>query len=216
MTKKLGQHQNSAPRDGSPRVHQSAELRDCMLGQFTDIGPRVLMAECAVGDYSYVERGAEAIYTKIGKFCAIAANTRLNAMNHPLERVSQHKITYRPNEYFLFAKLDKDFREARRQAVVEIGNDVWIGHGAIVLPGVTIGHGAVIAAGAVVTKDVAPYDVVGGVPAKHIKWRFAQSIRKRIMALAWWDWPHEKLGDVVDDMRTLSPKEFLTKHRTKA
>ena len=212
MTKKLGQHQNNAPRDGSPRVHQSAELRDCVLGQFTDVAARVVMAECELGDYSYVERNAEAIYAKIGKFCAIAANSRINALNHPIERVSQHKITYRPNEYFLFTKVDKDFRDARREAVVEIGHDVWIGHGVIVLPGIKIGHGAVVAAGAVVTKDVEPYAVIAGVPAKRIKWRFPKSIRERIVALAWWDWPHEKLGEAAVNMRDLTPTDFLKKY----
>ncbi len=192
-------------------MHASAELRDCVLGQFTDVAARVVMAECELGDYSYVERGAEAIYTKIGKFCAIASNTRINALSHPIDRISQHKITYRPNEYFLFTQVDKEFRDARRHAVVEIGHDVWIGHGAIVLPDVVIGTGAVIAAGAVVTKNVAAYDVVGGVPARHIKWRFVKSIRERITALAWWDWPHEKLGEAVADMRNLSAHDFLAK-----
>ena len=211
MTKKLGQHQNNAPRDGSPRVHQSAELRDCVLGQFTDVAARVVMAECELGDYSYIERGAELIYARVGKFCAIAANTRINALNHPLDRVSQHKITYRPNEYFLFAKVDTEFREQRRIARVEIGHDVWIGHGAIIMPGVNIGHGAVVAAGAVVTKNVLAYEIVAGVPARHIKWRFAKAIREKISALAWWNWPHDKLAQAVDDMRLLKPKEFVAK-----
>ncbi len=212
MSKSPGRHNNNAPRDGSPRVHSSAELRDCVLGQFTDVAARVVMAECELGDYSYVERNAEAIYTKIGKFCAIASNARINALNHPIERVSQHKITYRPNEYFLFAKVDKEFREARREAVCEIGHDVWIGHGAIVLPGIKIGHGAVVAAGAVVAKDVAAYEVVGGVPAKRIKWRFPKSIREQIIALAWWDWPHDQLAKVVDDMRVMEVEKFLEKY----
>ena len=212
MTKSPGRHNNNAPRDGSPRVHQSAELRDCVLGQFTDVAARVVMAECELGDYSYLARGTEAIYTKIGKFCCVAANVRLNALNHPMNRISQHNITYRPNEYFLFTKVDKKFREARREAVVEIGHDVWIGHGAIVLPGIKIGHGAVVAAGAVVTKDVEPYAVVAGVPAKRIKWRFPKSIRERIVALAWWDWPHEKLGEAAVNMRDLTPTDFLKKY----
>ncbi len=215
VNKSPTRHTINAPRDGSPRVHASAQLRECVLGQFTDVAERVVMAECTLGDYSYVERQAEAIYTRIGKFCAIAANTRLNALTHPMERVSQHKITYRPNEYFLYAKVDKAFREARRESVVEIGHDVWIGHGAIVMPGVKIGHGAVIAAGAVVTKNVEPYAIVAGVPAKCIKWRFPKSIRERIMALAWWDWPHDRLAQVVDDMRALDVKSFLGKYNSK-
>jgi phosphonate metabolism protein (transferase hexapeptide repeat family) len=204
-------HTINAPRDGSPRVHSSTTLRNCELGQFTDVAERVLMAETILGDYSYVERHTEIIYATIGKFCAIASDVRINALNHPMDRISQHKITYRPNEYFLFAKVDKDFREARKSAVVEIGHDVWIGHGAIILPGIKIGHGAVIAAGAVVTKDVEAFAVVAGVPAKRIKWRFAKPIRIRIIKLAWWDWDHEQLAKAVEDMKAMTTKDFLNK-----
>ena len=211
MSEKQKRHSINAPRDGSPRVHSSSVLRDCVLGQFTDVAERCLLAECSLGDYSYIERHVEAIYTDIGKFCAIAADVRINALNHPMERVSQHKITYRPNEYFLFAKMDKDFRETRKNTRVEIGHDVWIGHGAIIMPGISIGHGAVVAAGAVVTKDVEPFAIVAGVPAKRIKWRFKKSIRERIISLAWWDWSHDRLAMAVDDMRTQDVQAFLAK-----
>lgn len=206
-------HSPSASRDGKPRVHATAQLRDCVLGRFSDVGERVVMAECELGDYSYVERGAEAIYTTIGKFCAIASNARLNALNHPIERVTQHKISYRPNEYFVGAKIDKSFREKRRKARVSIGHDVWIGHGAIVMPGIAIGHGAVVAAGAVVTKDVEPYAIVAGVPARRIKWRFVKSIRERIISLAWWDWEHDRLAAAAADMQQLEIKDFLKKYQ---
>lgn len=216
MTKNPGRHNNNAPRDGSPRVHSSSVLRECELGQFTNIAERVELDGVILGDYSYIERHVKGHYARIGKFCAIAAEVRINAMNHPMERISQHKITYRPNEYFLFAKVDKEFREARQQQIVDIGHDVWIGHGVIIMPGVSIGHGAVVAAGAVVTKDVAAYEIVGGVPAKRIKWRFPKKIREQIIALDWWDWPHEKLGQAVDDMRALSAKDFLAKWQDQA
>jgi phosphonate metabolism protein (transferase hexapeptide repeat family) len=205
-------HSPKASRDGTPRVHATAQLRDCVLGRFTDVGERVVMAECELGDYSYVERGAEAIYATVGKFCAIASNTRLNALNHPTWRVTQHKISYRPNEYFVGAKLDKGFREQRQSKRVIVGHDVWIGHGAVVMPGISIGHGAVVAAGAVVTKSVEPYAVVAGVPARRIKWRFSKSIRERIIALAWWDWEHDRLAAAVADMQQLEIKEFLKKY----
>src|SRR3990170_917101 len=173
-------HSPTATRTGEPVIHPSATLRNTKLGQFTEIKERVALSDSELGDYSYVERQAEVIYAKIGKFCAIAANARVNALEHPLERVSQHKITYRANEYFLGAKLDGEFRDRRRGKSVEIGHDVWIGHGAIIKPGMKIGHGAVVAAGAIVTRDVPAYAIVAGGPAKFLRWRFEQKISARI------------------------------------
>lgn len=167
-----------------------------------------------LGDYSYVERHAQAIYAKIGKFCAIAANACVNALEHPIERVSQHKITYRPNEYFLGAKLDKSFRERRKTKIVETGNDVWIGQGAIIMPGTRIGHGAVIAAGAVVTKDVAPYAIVAGLPARFLRWRFEPKISERMIGLAWWDWEHDRLAQTIADIQSMSVEAFLEKYES--
>jgi phosphonate metabolism protein (transferase hexapeptide repeat family) len=204
-------HSATASRDGSPRVHPTAEVRDCVLGRFTIVGVRVVLAECELGDYSYFSRGSEAIYTTVGKFTSIAASVRINALGHPMDRVSQHNITYRPNEYFVDAKIDKGFRALRQGKRVVIGHDVWIGHGAIILPGLTIGHGAVVAAGAVVTRDVEPYAIVAGVPAKRIKWRFEQSVRERMIALSWWDWEHDKLAGAIADMQELSPADFIVK-----
>jgi phosphonate metabolism protein (transferase hexapeptide repeat family) len=207
-------HSPYATRDGAPVVHGSASLRNAKLGRFTEIKERVQFWDSELGDYSYVERHAEVIYARIGKFCAIASDARINALEHPIGRVSQHKITYRPNEYFLGAKLDKDFRERRRAKTVATGHDVWIGHGAIVMPGIEIGHGAVVAAGAVVTKDVAPYAMVAGIPAKFLKWRFPPKLSERIIALAWWDWDHDRLATAAADMRTMGIEAFLEKYET--
>lgn len=207
-------HSATASRDGNPRVHGSVSLRNATLGHFTELKERVQFWDSTLGDYSYIERHAEVIYSTIGKFCAIASDVRINALNHPMDRISQHKITYRPNEYFVGAKIDKGFRESRIEDAVEIGHDVWIGHGAIVLPGVKISHGAVIAAGAVVTKDVEPYAVVAGVPAQFLKWRFPPEVSERIIALSWWNWGHDRLAKAVDDMRALSTAQFLEKYES--
>jgi phosphonate metabolism protein (transferase hexapeptide repeat family) len=194
-----------------PRVHPTAELKGCRIGRHASVGERTVLREVTVGDFSYFERHAEAIYTDIGKFCSIAANTRINALEHPLERATTHKVSYRPNEYFRYLGVDQEFRERRRRKRVTIGNDVWIGHGAVILPGVAIGNGAVVGANAVVTRDVPAFAVVAGVPARMIRLRFAEKIATRLENMAWWDWPLDRLFQAIPDMQKLEIERFIEK-----
>lgn len=198
-------------KDAEPRIHPTAELKSCRIGRYAAVGERVVLRDVTLGDFSYFERHAEAIYADIGKFCSIAANARINALEHPIERLTQHKVSYRPNEYFRYLGVDEAFRARRAGKRVRIGHDVWIGHGAVVMPGVTIGNGAVIGANAVVTRDVPAYTIVAGAPARVLRPRFEPAIAARIDAMAWWDWPVERLFEAIPDIQTLPIGEFLDK-----
>jgi hypothetical protein len=195
-----------------PLVDPTAKVKASTLGRYTEVGARTNLLEVEMGDYSYVVNDSDIAYAGIGKFCSIAAMTRINPGNHPMHRASQAHFTYRASAYFAGEDDDHAFFAWRRAHRVTIGHDVWIGHGAIVLPGRNIGTGAVIAAGAIVTKDVAPYAIVAGNPARVIRPRFPQAIAARLQALAWWDWPHERLRAALADFRTLSAEEFLDRH----
>ncbi|MEO0895290.1 MAG: CatB-related O-acetyltransferase [Bacteroidota bacterium] len=134
----------------------------------------------------------------IGKFCMIASDVVfiMNGANHLSESISTYP----------FAIFGGDWSEAMegksypQKGDTKVGNDVWIGYGATIMPGVTIGDGAIVATKAVVTKDVAPYSIVGGNPAKEIRKRFSEEQIKELLVLKWWDWPIEKITEHVQNL----------------
>jgi phosphonate metabolism protein (transferase hexapeptide repeat family) len=196
----------------APTIHPEATVIDCRLGAWTDIGRGTMMKDVDFGDYSYITQWCHVVWTSIGKFCSIANDTRINPGNHPTWRAVQHHSIYRSESYGL-GEDDHAFFDWRRKHWVTIGHDVWLGHGVTVTAGATIGTGAVVGAGAVVTKDVAPYTIVAGVPAKVIKSRFSVAQADALQEIAWWDWPREKYAAAIPEIRALSVDEFVERYR---
>lgn len=195
-----------------PVVHAGAILHEVTTGRFVEIGEGSRVLNSHFDDYSYCDRYAEIANARIGKFANIAAFSRIGPTDHPMAQPSLHHFLYRSSDYWDDTPPDDDFFAARAARMAHIGHDTWIGHNAVIMPEVTVGDGAVVAASAVATKDVAPYTIVAGVPAKPIRDRFSPEVSERLRALSWWDWSHETLRDRLTDFRVLPVEAFLEKY----
>jgi phosphonate metabolism protein (transferase hexapeptide repeat family) len=193
----------------APSIHPIARVRQSQFGRWCEVGTRV--AESRFGDYACVAEDSGIMHAEIGPFCSIAAQVRTNPGNYPLERVALNHFTYRSSAYGL-GEDEAAFFDWRREHSVTLGPDVWVGHGAVILPGVSIGAGAAIGAGAVVTKAVLDFTIAVGVPARVLHHRFSPEIVAALHRIAWWTWPHERLGETMQDFRTLGAEAFCAKH----
>ncbi|MCL1851939.1 MAG: acetyltransferase [Peptococcaceae bacterium] len=194
----------------APQIDDNVFLTQTTLGAYTHLQAHSVFHDVVVGDYSYFAGYNQVYYAVIGKFCSVASFARINTTHHPsYTRVAQHHFTYR-SEKFGFGEDDAAFFAQRQKKVVTVCHDVWIGHNAVIMPGVTIGNGAVIGAGAVVTKDVEPYSVVAGVPATKINMRFPGDLIRRIEYLQWWDWDYETIKERLSDFRDM--EAFVRKY----
>lgn len=188
------------PRTGD---HQTVYLKDVITNPNIEVGEYTMYNDF-VNDprefeknnvlYHYPINGDKLI---IGKFCSIACGAKFlfTSANHKMSSLSTYPFPIFYEEWGLDAK---DIRNAwDNKGDIIIGNDVWIGYEAVIMAGVTIGDGAIIGTRAVVTKDVPPYTIVGGVPAKPIRKRFDDATVERLIKLRWWDWEYEKIAQSI-------------------
>ena len=197
-----------------PFIHPNCLLIDAHFGAYCEVGEGSRIQHSTFQDYAYCDRLADIANTTVGKFANIAALTRIGPTDHPYQNASLHHVLYRSESYWDDAPDDQTFMAHRKSRRTVIGPDTWLGHGVIVKPEVTIGAGSIIASGAVVTKDVAPYMIMAGIPATPLRARFSSQVADRMQDLAWWDWTHAQLRQALPDFRTLPAEAFLEKYES--
>lgn len=163
-----------------------SKIKDCRFGTYNTIYKNVSLTKVELGDFTYVADDTTMYLTKIGKFCSIGPNVRCGGGSHPTQIfVSTHPAFYSTKRQAQVTFVENDCFGDHKATT--IGNDVFIGANVFVVDGVNIGDGAIVGAGAVVTKDVPPYTVVGGVPARVLKQRFSQEDIDFLLSLKWWE-----------------------------
>ena len=159
-------------------------------------GPEHFAERCVLYHYDFV--GDRLV---IGRFCALAQGVTfiMNGANHAMSGFSTYPFNIFGHGWE--EGFDVKTWEAENRGDTTVGHDVWMGMGALVMPGITIGHGAIVAARSVVTHDVPPYAIVGGNPARTMRMRFDERTVERLLAIAWWDWPVDKISRNLDAVR---------------
>lgn len=171
----------------SLKIDFSAQVYNCQFGYNNIIYENVSLINCLIGDYTYIGGSCKLSNTCVGKFCSLGPELWIGGLpSHPLNLKSTYPGLYAKDSRYYGIKPEYQYNQLERKPV-KIGNDVWIGARAMILDGVTIGDGAVIAAGAVVAKDIPPYAIVGGVPAKIIKFRFDEERINELLLSEWWN-----------------------------
>ncbi|PKM13175.1 MAG: acetyltransferase [Gammaproteobacteria bacterium HGW-Gammaproteobacteria-3] len=168
------------------KIYYMTNVSNCSFGQYNILYDDVVLNQVSLGDYSYVASNTRMARVTVGKFCCIGPDVMAGLGRHPTrDFVSVHPVFYSPLAQSGVTFTSKSYFDEFGK--ITIGHDVWIGARAIIIEGTTIGNGAVVAAGSVVTKDVPPYAVVGGVPAKVLRYRFSPNEIEFLLKMEWWN-----------------------------
>jgi chloramphenicol O-acetyltransferase type B len=188
------------------KIGLHCSINSSKIGKNVYIGDNVTFYNSEIGNNSYINKDSQIRDTKIGKFCSIGPGVKIVLGNHPTDLISTHPTFYSNNKPF--KTISKQMYYDEYKGVI-IGNDVWIGEDVLIPGGIKIGDGAIITSRAVITKDVAPYSIVGGIPAKLIKYRFNDEEIMYLIKFKWWDKNDEWL--INNHELFLNPKLFFEK-----
>lgn len=184
-----------------------SHIEDSKLDEYVNIQRNNLIYSSSFGRYTYTGKNLTCWNSKVGSFCSISWNVSIGGANHDYHKVTTSAFLY--SDIFNLKGENSGYDRFDDKCI--IGNDVWIGCGATICRGVEIGDGAVIAANAVVTKDVDPYSIVGGVPAKLIKYRFDKDIIENLLKIKWWTFQESVIRDNFHIFNSYPSKEIISK-----
>lgn len=162
-----------------------------------------IILNSTVNPYTYIGKNSQVQNSFIGSFCSIANDVIIGTGSHPTNLFSTSPLMYHCKNTFNMSLVDSDHQFDEYKPII-IGNDVWIGARAIILDGVNVSDGAIIGAGAVVTKNVPPYAIVAGVPARIIKYRFPPDKIESFLVLKWWSWPISKIKERINELKSMN------------
>lgn len=195
---------------GNFSAHLTAYAVNTSISSHVYLDAWSVLMRSKIGSYSYVGRGTKVLMTTIGSYCSIGPECRINMGNHPINLLGTSPIFYAVENK---VGLCIDHRKYVEYREVVIGHDVWIGSRVMIMGEVCIGHGAIIAAGAVVTKDVPPYAIVGGVPAKLIRMRFSPETVNLLLNTKWWELSHTEINreNLLDKIKKMGEDESVVR-----